>query len=661
MGFFSKLIEQRDLSLTEPKAWNPGLWNLYGRMVKSGANVNEETAMGLSAVFNAVSLISGAIASMPLHLMKDDGRNKTRALDRPVYRVLHSRTNSEMVAMVAREVMAVHVLLWGNSFSLIVTNGLGQVIELWPIAPQRVKVDRDSNGLIYIVKKSDGSEVVFPGNQILHVPGLGFDGLMGRSVVSLASESLGLGMAMEEFGARWFGSGTHPGVIVSHPGRLGQEAHDNLKGDLTAKYSGLGKSHKLMLLEEGMKLENVGVPPEDSQFLQSRQFQINEVARWFNLPPHKIKDLTRSSFNNIEQEQISYVVDSLIPWLVRFEQNFNGQLLSDKERTAGYYCKHVVEGLLRGDSESRGRFYNQMFMIGGMSVNEIREKEDLNPIPGGDEHFVPLNMVPLRMAGREVKPELEPEPERTLRLPETRSVAERNTIQNSYYPMFAGVTSRILDMETKEVRRAVSRFLGKRTRAEFGNWLEEFYDGHHLTVMREMKPLLVNYADEIQRSASAAVGAEPGMSPELTEFVNQYAETLGLRYSSSSLGQLRSILEGTGPDEVGDEIENRLAEWSEKRPEKVALNETVRANNAVTKFVWVAAGITRLIWVAQGSQSCPYCQELNGRTVGVRYPFVGEGEFNPPGADGSMKIRGPHFHPPLHQGCVCSIRPGWGQ
>jgi len=219
---------------------------------------------------------------------------------------------------------------------------------------------------------------------------------MGYSVIRMARESIGLGMAMEKFGALFFGNGTHPGIIVSHPGKLSPDAHDNLKKDMMNKYSGLGDAHRLLLLEEGMQIEKIAIPPEESQFLESRQFQIPEIARWFNLPPHKLKDLSRSSFNNIESEQISFVTDSILPWLRRFEQCFNMQLLSPTERARGnLYFKHNVDGLLRGSPENRGVFYNKLFQCAAISPNEIRGKEDMDPIEGGDEYFVPRNMMPV--------------------------------------------------------------------------------------------------------------------------------------------------------------------------------------------------------------------------------------------------------------------------
>ena len=407
MTFFDRIKQyfKRGMSLTDPKAWDQSLWNLIGSQSLSGEKVTESTALTYSAVWCAVNLISGTIASLPLHLMQRKGERKRLADDRLMYQVMHDQANPYMTALVCREVLMAHVLTWGNGYAEIVRNGYGEVMELWPVPPHRVKPEMRAGGLVYRVRLDQHPEVILPADKMLHVHGLGYDGFVGYSPVSIARKSLGLGMAMETFGARYFGNGTHLGAIVSHPGKLSQQAHDNLQTSLVNAYSGLGNTHKLLLLEEGMSVQKYGIPPNDSQFLESRQFQIPEVARWFNLPPHKLKDLTRSSFSNIESEQISFVTDSILPWLVRLEAAYNTQLLTAGDRgdygRGRLYYKHSVEGLLRGDNASRASFYQTMWNIGAMSVNEIREKEDLDPVAGGDEHFVPMNMQTLVQAGRE--------------------------------------------------------------------------------------------------------------------------------------------------------------------------------------------------------------------------------------------------------------------
>lgn len=390
-----------NLNVTDEKAWNPALWNFARTQTESGENVTEYSALNYSAVYNAVLLIADTVASLPLGLKRKEDRNTLTVDSNPLHSVLHDQANPFMTAMTMREVSMGHVLLWGNSYAEIVRNRMGEVIELWPITPNRVQVKLFAGEVVYIIKMTSGEDVVLPRERVLHVPGLGFNGYMGYSVVSLASNAIGLGLAMETFGSRYFGNGTHPGVIVSHPGKLSPEASKKLQDSLVSAYSGLGKSHRLMLLEEGMALEKLGVPPNDSQFLESRQFQVPEIARWFNLPPHKLKDLTKSSFSNIEAEQISFVTDSILPWLVRLEQNYKMQLLNALEKKQGLYFKHNVEGLLRGNAKDRAQLYRTMWMMGSISQNEIREKEDMDPIKGGDEYFVPLNMQPLSRALQE--------------------------------------------------------------------------------------------------------------------------------------------------------------------------------------------------------------------------------------------------------------------
>ena len=408
MGLISRIKRHRIQNrVTDEKMWSPALWNFMRNNV-SGENIDEQSALTYSAVFNAITLIAGTLASLPLHLMRRSGDTTTPASRHRLYSVLHSKANAYMTSMAVRECLLAHMLAWGNGYCEIVRNQMGQITELWPIPPNRITPKMEGGQLVYKITV-DGEIVTLGRDKILHIPGLGFDGFTGYSIVRMAAQSIGLGKAMETFGSNYFGQGTHPGVIVSHPGKLSDTGSKNLRDSLGAAYSGLGKSHRLMLLEEGMQLEKIGIPPNDSQFLESRQHQITDIARWFNLPPHKLKDLTRSSFNNIESEQISYVTDSLLPPAIRVEQNLNMQLLSEREIRSGLYFNHVFEGLLRGSSADRAEFYSKMFNIGAMSINEIRGKENLNPIENGDMHFVPGNMTSLENAGQ--PPEQLPAPD----------------------------------------------------------------------------------------------------------------------------------------------------------------------------------------------------------------------------------------------------------
>lgn len=396
MAFLSKLF---NLAVTDEKAWNPSLWNFKGAQSPSGENVTEESALTYSAVWCAVNLYCSTISTLPLHLTQNANKKTVKAENHSLYDVLYADANPYMSAQLFREVSLAHILLWGNSYSEIVRDGMGNIVELWPISPNRVRPWIEDGKPVYYI--TVGADTVKLGrDKILHIPGLGFDGFVGYSVVAMARKSIGLGMAMETFGALFFGQGTHLGVVASHPGKVGQATYDQLKSSLTETISGLGKSHRLLLLEEGMKVEKLGTNPNDSQFLESRQFQIPEVARWFNLPPHKLKDLTKSSFNNIDSEQISFVTDSILPVAIRLEQCYNKQLLTkDERKRQKFYFRHNLEGLLRGNPKDRAEYYKVMLGYGIMTQNEVRAKENLDPSSEkfADELFVQLNTIPLSM------------------------------------------------------------------------------------------------------------------------------------------------------------------------------------------------------------------------------------------------------------------------
>ena len=388
-----------NLSVSDPKAWNPSLWNLWGTRSASGEIVTEETALTYSAYWNAINLISGTIGSLPCNLMQQQDRGARIYSDIPAYSIMHDRWNPLLTAKVGRQTITAHVLGWGNGFAEKVFNNAGDLIELWPIPPNRfVRLEIKDFDFIYYFN-IDGEIKPIPRKYILHLKGPSPDGYLGYSIAAIAMKSLGLAMAMETYGCNFFKRGINPSGIVESDQPI--EDTKTVREALQEVYSGLGKSHRLMLLESGLKYRQLELNNEESQFLESRQFHVTEVARWFNLPPHKLKDLTKSSFNNIEQEQISFVTDSILPWLIDFEQEFKLQLLTDRQRRQGLYFNHIVEGLLRADAKSRGEYYQLMRRNGIMTPNEIRAKEDMNPSddPMADELWTEVNMVPYSKVG----------------------------------------------------------------------------------------------------------------------------------------------------------------------------------------------------------------------------------------------------------------------
>lgn len=386
-----------NLSVTDPKAWNPSLWNLYGSQSITGENVNESTALTYSAVWNANYILSTTISTLPLFLNRAEPGKTIKAKNESLYRVMHSEFNPYMTAQVGREVLMSHVLMWGNGYAEIVRNGTGDIVELWPITPDRVRMDTDDDGNIIYWIRVGAEDKKMVRESILHIPGLGFDGYKGYSVIAMARKSVGLSMAMETYGSLFFVNGAHPSAVITHPNKI---VDDMLREALNETYSGLGQSHRLMILEDGMTIQDIGIPPEDAQFLQSRVFQISEVARWFNLPLHKLKEMERATNNNIESEQISFVVDTNLPWLIRFEQNYDQQLLTKVQKYRKHmFFRHNVDGLLRGNAKDRAMYYRIMVDIGAMSLNDVRSKENMDLIAHefADDHFVQLNRIPITM------------------------------------------------------------------------------------------------------------------------------------------------------------------------------------------------------------------------------------------------------------------------
>jgi HK97 family phage portal protein len=353
--------------------------------------VTEATALRYPAVWAAVQCIAGDVASLPFFHYRKRGEAKERYTTSKLYTVLHDEFNPEMTAFTGRETMTAHLLLWGNAYAEIVRNDIGQVTQLWPIEPSRVMPERDerTGGIIYRVLKDDGTEVRVPAERILHVVGLGFNGLMGYSVIGMMRESLGVGLAAERLGGQVMERGAKYSGFFEHPRTLGATALKNIKESIASDLPG-----SYRILEEGMTYKAGSMPLRDAQFMELRGFQITEVARIFGVPPHKLGDLTHATFSNIEEQNIDYVIGTLRRWLVRWEKECNRKLIAPLEKKL-QFTEHLVDGLLRGNIQSRYQAYAQGVNNGFLSPNDIRKFENLDPIPGGDTYLVQGAMVPL--------------------------------------------------------------------------------------------------------------------------------------------------------------------------------------------------------------------------------------------------------------------------
>lgn len=357
-------------------------------------HVSEKNALGMAAVWRAVNLIASGAASLPLHAYKPVpviGRDEparqlqTSGIAADLLRSPHP----DLTPFELWETVYASLLLWGNAYLQILRNPLGNVAELWPIHPSRVAPSRaDDYTKRYEIdgaKRSDGSP--WTDYHILHIPGFGYDGIAGLPPIRLARQGIGLAMAAERFGARLFGSGSLAGGILTTEQRLRPDQANSLKQAWKAKVSGLHNAHEVAVLDAGVKFEQLTIPPEDAQFIESRAFQIEEVARIFGIPPHMLMSNEKSTSwgTGIEQQSLGFVTYTLRPWLVRVEQRITKLLAPGP-----VYAKYALEGLLRGDSAQRAAFYKTMRELGALNPNEIRALEDLPPRDGGDEYATAL-------------------------------------------------------------------------------------------------------------------------------------------------------------------------------------------------------------------------------------------------------------------------------
>lgn len=625
-----------------------------GRPSYTGVAVNERTALNSVAVFACVRLLSETLASVPLPLyQRVTARSKRRAIEHPLYSLLHDSPNPETTSFNFREALMGHLALWGNAYAEIDWDmPTGRPKALWQLRPDKMTVKREKGKLWYYYQLPDGTGAILPSYRVSHIPGLGYDGIIGYSPIHLAREAIGLSLATEEYGARFFGDGCKPGGVLQHPQSLSKEAQDNLRKSWNEMHQGLSNQHRIAILEEGMKYQQIGIPPDDAQFIESRKFQRGEIASFFHVPPHMIGDLEKATYSNIEHQAIEFVVYTMRPWFVRWEQVINKKLLGSEERKE-YFAEFLIEGLLRGDVETRYKAYATARQWGWMSADDIRELENMDPLPDGqgEIYYMPMNMLP---AGEVKKEEEGVREERNI-----RSGLHRQQVAQSYRKVFEDSAQRIVSREANNIRKAVRKHLSERSMDTWQIWLDDFYRDFPEYIGKQIAPAIHSLAEAIQPIAAEEINGLPEMTPEIEKFIKEYIDTFNTRYVKSSKGQIEAIVrdavdEAKEPVEV---IETRIDEWEQTRADKVGMNETVQLSNAVAKFVFASGGVIRLRWQTSGGKSCPLCQELNGKVVGIEQPFVSGDSVLEAEGTSPFKAYRPTSHPPLHQGCSCVIVP----
>jgi|GEM_PF-801885 len=460
---------------------------LGGQRATAGVRVNEDSALRYTTVYACIRVLSETLASLPLHVYRkrSSGNGKDRATDHPLYDVLHTVPNEEMPSMTWRETMMGHILTSGNCYSEKTYNGRGAVVRLYPIPWTQMRPVRNKQTRAIEYELTDRGKVeIMPAEKVLHIPGLGFDGIVGYSPIRMAMEAIGLGLAAESFGARFFGHGTHLGGIIEHPQSMSDESFARLKKSFREEYGGLQKSHGTIILEEGAKFTKLGIPPEEAQFLETRKFQRSEIAGIYRVPPHMLADLEKATFSNIEHLSLEFLMYSMRPWIYRWEQYINWKLFSPEERKQEFFAEFAVTALLRGDTKSQAEALHIARQDGVVNADEWREMVGMNPQEGGTGkiYFINGNMVsvdkaaeqgPKQDGGTGAQPAPIPTP--------------APTRAKSYYSRFRPTNEKNED-KLPEVKQVI-KTLSKEEKAELGP--RYFYDDsqYRYIVERDDKPV----------------------------------------------------------------------------------------------------------------------------------------------------------------------------
>jgi len=628
--------------------------------------VTESSALNIATVYACARAISDAMAAMPLILYRSDGKTKTRANQHPAYAVLKEQANPLMTAFEYRQTKYLHLCLWGNHYAEKVFDDRGRVVALYPIPPSRVTVRYEGGELLYDVLMANGQSVRFQAWKIHHVKGMSNDGFVGMSPIRLAANSLGFTQAADEYGAQFFASGGRPKAILKASTELTPEAIQRLE---TAW--GRDSGNKTRILEQGWSYESIGINPNDAQFLETRAFQRNEIARWFRVPPAIIGDLEHATYANAEQQALDFVTNCLRPWASNDEQALRRDVLTGSDRQT-YDVEYLFDDLLRGDTATRFESYRTAINNGIMSPNEARAKENLPPIEYGDNYYMPLQTGRIGEDGALLAPVSAGEM-RALPAPVVegeyrvvpsvgqeqrtdRAIEQRARVADGYADAIAEVLGRTVKKEARDIRKQID-MLHRGDVEGFLTWLRSYVEELSPFIVRSLTPVLRTLMLAVVGSVAQELDKDDtGLTDAFRAWVDGYALRYGQEYGDESYAQLRALIEemaSIGGD-IPEAVETRLTEWDERRAEKEARSESVNVVGAMAIAAYQAYNVQRITWRANAG-ACPICRQMDGRTVQITESFARKGDELAAEGQDTITVSRDRKHPPLHGGCTCGI------
>ena len=627
-------------------------WPVERGWSATGETITPERAMRFGAVFACVRAVSETIATLPKHVYRSEAkRRKVIDKDHPAHGLIYNRPNPEQTDVEFWEMMIGHMELRGNAYAEI-ERVRGIPVGLWPMNPDRVTPKRVGGVLLYEIQLPTGGLQTLRGENVLHLRMMSLDGFTGLSQIKAASVSVGLSLAAQEYGARVFANGgLKRQALISDQPIKDQALLADMRLQWEQAYGGLSNAHRVAVLSGGLKPQEIGVSPEDAQLLELLSAGVTDICRIFRVPPHKIAQLDKATFSNIEEQNIDWVTDSILPRTVRIEKRLNTSLLNNDEQR---YIKFNLDGLLRGDYKSRMEGHQVAIINGIKSPNECRDDEDLDPYEAGDEFRVPLNTGPAGGEDVEDDPAVDGEAEsasvETVRETRARRALEQENLRKAFQPILAAAYRRLIRRGYGELVGALEKHLGVRNFSDFDDWAAEFVEKLVAAALTELETGVKGLAAAVANQAAASLG---GVVPaNMDALAGQLAKKAAERQAQWFGDRIQAIKAGYGEEYTLDIVRAEAQKYADELAEFFGEREAVFVDGDIRRNTYKENGVTRLVWVASGSETCPLCQELDGKVVGIESDFATGVNF-PSGFNPRTNV----FHPPLHDGCVCSIMP----
>lgn len=652
MSILSGIFEKRQVIASGNLTDTSDFWyGVAGMQSTAGLSVNKVNAMRVAMVATCIFLRANTIAQFPLKLKRRVGDETTDATDHRLYELVKLQPNPEMTSFSWRQSGQASIDTCGSEYNYIERSRAG-IKAIWPIPFESVEMRRanredinkfrlnKSERIVYDVRLSGTKPVTIPARDILHHIGFSTDGRKGQSVISLAVNTIGNRLSLDEFQGSWMRKGMHISGVFEHPEALGKNKEAFVDA-LKKRYGGSAKAGAPLVLEHGMKYNQIKVSLADQQFIEQAELNALEIARIFQVPPSRVGiPGVNESNSSLEQENLRFLDTTIMPIVVAREQAMNVKLLTADERKAGYFFKHNFDSLLRPDAETRAKVDKAHWEM-GKPYNEIRKQDDLNPIPGGDKSYVPMNFMDAN-----AEPDPEPTDQRSV---ERRSIAARDRIAKRWEPIIRNVSEKLVNFETLAVERQAKKHIKERAENDFLVWAESFYKDFRGRIKSDLGAVMREYMLSVAVEVRKEVGSNIADS-ELEKDIDKYIDGMADQWAGSSEGQLRKLIE----EEDYTAVTERVAEWRENMVDKITTRQSTQGPNAIATTIFFALGLTSR-WMTRGAKTCSYCRSLDGKTIKRDGQFVGVEGLDPGTGEPIFKPKGITKFPPLHKGCDCYV------